>query len=179
MVGIWPRSPLGRFLDVMVETAAGHRILLAPSVEVADYVSSTYTFDEIRVEPLALRREGPMVGIDSDSLTLRYWIGARTLLSAALLAVPTRLARARWWTALLDPIARAALPGVRTRGSAGNGREEYYTALDLHRVGRLAGAFDGTDLGGLAPVRPAVRFGFGSAPAKPAVVRIVTTIVQR
>ena len=37
VVGMWPRSPLGSFADVMVERADGHRILLAPSDEVAEF----------------------------------------------------------------------------------------------------------------------------------------------
>ena len=55
VVGLWNRSPLGRFVDVMVEAADGHRTLLAPSQAVADYVSSTYTFDEVRVQPVSWR----------------------------------------------------------------------------------------------------------------------------
>ena len=35
--------------SAMVETASGHRVLLAPSDDVATYVTSTYSFDEIRV----------------------------------------------------------------------------------------------------------------------------------
>jgi hypothetical protein len=41
------------------------------------------------------------------------------------------------------------------------------------------GAWRGADLGGLAPVDPPVRFGFGSAPRTPALTRLVTTVVER
>lgn len=179
VVGIWPRSPMGGFLDVMVETAAGHRVLLAPRDEIADYVSSTYQFDEIRVETLDLTRRGAALGVTSESLELRLGIGSRSLLGAALWAVPSRLARARWWTSTLDPIARLVLPGVRTRGSAGNDRREWYAALDLHRLDSANGTFDGRPLGELAPVAPPVRFGFGSVPDRPSIVRVATTVGQR
>ena len=33
----------------MVETAAGERILLAPTDEIADFVSATYTFDRTTI----------------------------------------------------------------------------------------------------------------------------------
>lgn len=66
--------------------------------------------------------------------------------------------------------------GVRTRGSAGQGRREWYAATDLHRVSRLAGSFDGADLGDLADVDPPCRFGFSSTPRRPAVTRVVTTV---
>jgi hypothetical protein len=178
VVGIWPRSPLGSFFDVMVETAAGHRVLLAPSRQVADFVSATYEFDEVRVEPIRLHRDQQQVRVEGPSVRLRFRIGSRPLVGNALSAVPSRLARARWWSAALDPIVSRVLPGVRTRGAAGNGREEFYAALDMHRISSLHGRFDGHELGDLAPVLPPVRFGFGSTPAQPAIVRVVTTVAE-
>ncbi len=178
VLGIWPRSPMGSFVDVMVETAAGHRVLLAPSHQVADYVSATYQFDEIRIQELDLERDGARIRLSSTSLDLRLRVGARPLLGSALWLVPARLSRARWWTSALDPVARVLLPGVRTRGSAGNNRREWYAALDLHRLDSAAGFFDGVPLGQIAPVTPPVRFGFGSVPEQPSIVRVVTTISQ-
>jgi hypothetical protein len=178
VVGIWPRSPLGSFADVMVETAAGHRVLLAPRRDVADYVAETYHFDEIRCESIGLTRTSELLRITSNSLDLQLRIGGRPLLGMALWLVPSGLARARWWTSALDPIARTVLPGVRTRGSAGNNRREWYSALDLHRIDHAAGSFDGQPLGELAPVAPPVRFGFGSVPERPSIVRVATTVGQ-
>ena len=56
------------------------------------------------------------------------------------------------------------MDGVRTRGTAGNGRREWYGATDARAVTALSGAFDGTDLGALADVDPPCRFGFSSTP---------------
>ena len=176
VIGIWPRSPLGGFADVMVEDAVGHRVLLAPSPAVADYVSGTYRFDEIRHEAVAVRRTGRELRVTTDSLDVTLGIGRRPALGVVLGLVPVRLARARWWVSVLDPVARVLLPGVRTRGSAGQGRREWYSALDLRRLTAATGTFDGRPVGGLAPVRPAVRFGFGSVPERPSIVRVVTTI---
>jgi hypothetical protein len=36
--------------------------------------------------------------------------------------------------------------------------------------------WDGEDQGGLAPVDPPVRFGFGSTPRTPSLVRVVTLV---
>ena len=47
VVGHWPVSPFGAFTDVMVERPDGHRMLLAPSEEVAAFVAGTYRFDEV------------------------------------------------------------------------------------------------------------------------------------
>ncbi|WP_028643813.1 hypothetical protein [Nocardioides sp. URHA0020] len=172
VVGRWDESPYGTFADVMIETAAGHRVLLAPSQEVADFVASTYTFDEVRIEPIAL--DGWVVG--SPSLSIELAVGRRTGLGRLLRLVPARLAESPAWCTLTDPIARVVLRGVRTRGSAGNGRREWYGATDAHEVTAAAGSFDGADLGTLRPVTPAPRFGFSSTPARPSVTAVVTTV---
>jgi len=51
-----------------------------------------------------------------------------------------------------------------------------YGARDLLPVTAATAAFAGGDLGRLAPVDPPVRFGFGSVPRTPALVRVVTTV---
>ncbi len=51
VVGHWSRSPLGEFTDVMVELADGHRVLLAPSAAVRDFVTATYVMpSEVRMK---------------------------------------------------------------------------------------------------------------------------------
>lgn len=176
VIGLWPSSPLGSIADVMVERPDGHRLLLAPSVEVADFITATYRFDEVRIVPVSYRRDGRRWTVTAGPLTVEFTTGSRGALGLLLLAVPRRLATARWWASLLDPVARVAMPGVRTRGTAGGGRREWYAALDLHRiVGAMAG-WDGRQLGALTEVTPPVRFGFGSTPARPGLVRVRTTI---
>ena len=69
-----------------------------------------------------------------------------------------------------------ALRGVRTRGSAGNARREWYGATDARAVTAITGAFDGTDLGTIARVDPPCRFGFSSTPRRPCVTSVVTTV---
>ena len=48
------RESFGAFADVMVEDAAGTRVLLAPDGRVRDFVSATYSFDEHVIEPVDL-----------------------------------------------------------------------------------------------------------------------------
>lgn len=176
VVGMWPSSPLGSFTDVMIEDIAGHRTLLAPSAEVAEFVSATYTFDEVRLEPTALRIDGSRWSVTAESLQVAFELGGRPALGALLRAVPRRLARARWFVGAIDPVASRMVPGVHTRGSAGGGRREWYCALDLHTIAAAAARWQGQDLGALRPVAPPVRFGFGSTPVRPSVVRITTWI---
>ncbi|SDO54446.1 hypothetical protein SAMN04515671_1279 [Nakamurella panacisegetis] len=176
VVGLWPSSPLGPIADVMVERPDGRRTLLAPSAEVADFIAGTYRFDEISVVPVSYTRDGARWSIAAGPLRLVITTGSRGVLGRLLSVVPRPLARARWWSALLDPIAALVMPGVRTRGTAGGGRREWYAALDLHRIATVDATWDGVDLGSLADVEPPVRFGFGSTPARPSLVRVTTTI---
>ncbi len=176
VVGHWPTTPLGPFSDAMVETASGHRLLLATRQEVADLISATYVFDEIRVEPFTVVVDPDGWVVRSPSLSLDLVVGRRTSLGVALRAVPARLAESPAWCTLTDPLARVFLRGVRTRGVAREGRREWYGATDVRAVTSLAGSFDGRDLGTLAPVDPPCRFGFSSTPKRPSVTRVVTTV---
>ncbi len=176
VVGMWPLSPFGSVTDVMIERPDGHRILLAPTRELADFIAAIYQFHEVRVTPVLRVRDGKKWMVSSDGLALTFDIDGRPPLGWLLLAVPRRLARARWWATVQDPIAKLVMDGVRTRGSAGEGRREWYAALDLHRIRSVSARLDGRDLGELRPVSPPVRFGFGSTPEKPSLVRVLTQI---
>lgn len=177
VVGSWDRTPLGHFCDAMVETAGGHRVLVAPTAEVAAFIEATYAFDEVRLEPVTVDRSPSRWQLSSPSLTLSLAVGARLPLGWLLRAVPGRLAASPAWATTVDPLARVVMRGVRTRGTALAGRREFYGASDLHAVTALSGRFDGADLGVLGPVDPPCRFGFSSTPRRPSVTRVVTTVV--
>lgn len=184
VVGRWHASPLGSFADAMVETAAGHRVLVAPDEAVAAFVRDTYTFDEVRIEPVRATAWGPGAGagrgarwqVTSPSLQLDLEVGRRAPLGWLLRAVPAPVATSPAWSAVTDPVARTVLPRVRTRGSARAGRREYYGATDTHDLADAAGAFDGRDLGAPADVDPPTRFGFSSVPRRPSLTAVVTTV---
>jgi hypothetical protein len=179
VVGHWPRSPFGPFTDVMVELPDGHRVLLAPAQPIADFVAQTYRFDEVRIVPVTVSGAADKQGrwrVEAGPLALTADVAGRAALGWLLRAVPRSVATAPWWVAAIDAVARRVLPGVRTVGSAGRGRREFYAALDLRRIARATVAWDGADQGDLAPVDPPVRFGFGSTPRKPSLARIVTLV---
>jgi hypothetical protein len=179
VVGSWQASPYGGFVDVMLAEPDGTRWLLAPSRDVADYVSATYRFDRVEVGPVLARVEGsgPWTWqVDAPRLDLWFDVGRRTPLGRLLRAVPGVIATSPAFTAVTDPVARTVLRGVRTRGTAGGGRREHYGATDLHPVLRAGGTWRGGDLGGLRPVAPEPGFGFGSTPERPSVTSVVTTI---
>ncbi|GAA1994245.1 hypothetical protein GCM10009718_35090 [Isoptericola halotolerans] len=182
VVGHWRESPFGAFADAMVEDATGHRVLVAPP-QVAGFVATTYRFDDVVETAVTVRVEGPRAGrgvghvvVEAGPLRLRAAVGRRTALGRVLRLVPPRLAAAPQFALLSDPVARVLLRGVRTRGSAGNGRHETYGATDMHALSALRASWDGGDLGELADVDPPVRFGFGSTPRQPSLTQVVTTV---
>ncbi|MFW5470820.1 hypothetical protein ACOCJ4_12325 [Knoellia sp. CPCC 206435] len=178
VLGRWHTTPLGPFADVMVETGAGHRILLAPSQVVADYVTATYSFDEVRIEPVVVTEQGDRWSVTSDSLSLDVTVGPRMPLGWLLRAVPPRLGASPTWARVVAPVARVVMPGVRTVGTALEGRREFYGATDLRRVTAMRATLDGRDLGALADIDPPCRFGFSSTPRTPSVTTVVTTVVS-
>lgn len=176
VVGRWDDSSWGGFVDAMVEDATGHRVLLAPDERVREFVASTYDFDEEVIEPIEIADTAAGWRLRSPSLTLDIAVGGRTALGLALGLVPRRLATAPAWCAAVDPIARVALRGVRTRGTAGRDRREWYGATSVSAVTAISGTWRGTDLCALARVDPPCRFGFSSTPARPSVTSVVTTV---
>jgi hypothetical protein len=178
VVGMWTRSPFGRFSDVMIENADGHRTLLAPTEQVARFVSSTYTFDEVRVVRVGLTRLGRTIRVVAGSLDASFTVGGVSPLGRLLRLVPGPIATRPDWLRLIDPVARLLVPGARTAGSAGNARREYYGVTGAWRITAVHATWKTDDLGQLRPLHPPVRFGFGSAPASPQLVDVVTTIVE-
>ncbi|QKV90542.1 hypothetical protein HUT19_01090 [Streptomyces sp. NA02950] len=176
VLGHWERSPFGSFSDVMIERANGERLLLAPTRQTADFVADTYAFDTVRSVPVRVSVEAETWTISAGQLEVRFTTGRRGPVGLALRAVPAALARRPAWSALTDVPARLLLNGVRTRGSAGGGRREWYGARDQRPIRAVSAAFEDQDLGVMASVEPPVRFGFGSVPRKPAVTRITTTV---
>jgi hypothetical protein len=176
VVGLWSRTPFGPIADVMVERADGHRVLLAPRAEVAEFIAATYAFDEVCIEPVAVTSTSDGWALRSPSLVLDVTLGRRTGIGRLLCLVPRPVARSPAWCRAVDPVARRVRSGVRTIGTAGGGRREFYCALDEHAVARVQAHWHGADLGELRAVTPPVRFGFASTPEQPAQVRVTTVI---
>ena len=176
VIGAWHESPFGTFADAMVEDAAGRRTLIAPRAEIADFIASTYSFDDVRIEPVSIK-QGPEWSLHTRSLQVRFTPGRRLWVSAPLALVPAALRRTALWAKACNPAAGLLLPGVRTYGSAGGGRREWYAATGVRTLSSARATWEGEELGELAPVSPPVRFGFASAPARPALTAL-TSYVQ-
>ncbi|RLV54742.1 hypothetical protein D9V41_14945 [Aeromicrobium phragmitis] len=179
VVGRWLSSPFGAFSDVMLETSAGRRTLLAPGDDVADFVSTTYRFDDVVVGAVTVDADAGRWRVAAPEFDLDLTVGRRTPLGHLLRLVPGAVRDRRLWARALDPVARIVQPGVRTHGSAGAGRIEWYAARDLHAIIAARGTFRGQPLGVLAPVVPPVHVGFGSAPRAPSLTTLRSFVQVR
>ncbi|MET3809565.1 hypothetical protein [Arthrobacter sp. UYEF3] len=176
VIGVWQASPFGPFADVMVQLPSTQRILLAPTPEVADFVATTYTFDEVRVINVDVSLEPGTLVVDAGPLTVNARTGGRTALGLALRAVPRSLAVRPGWLRAVSPLAGLLSPGARTSGTAGGGRHESYGVTDVHRISHADVSWAGQSAGVLTAVRPPVTFGFSSVPAQPGLARVLTTV---
>ena len=176
VVGRWDEGPWGPFADLMVEDATGHRVLVAPDARTRDFVSATYAFDEVVITPVEVSDTPDGWHVASLPLELDLSVGGATPVGRLLRLVPARVATSPAWCTLTDPVARLVMRGVRTRGTAGQERREWYGATSARAVTALHGTWRGKDLGMLAPVDPPCRFGFSSTPRSPSVTGVVTTI---
>ncbi len=139
VVGSWLESPFGHFADVMVETADGQRTLLAPSEQVAEFVSATYTFDRREIGPVAVHHTADGFTVTAPGLEVTGELGGPAPFDWLLRMVPAPLSRAPWWLRGINPVASRLVSGVQTAGSAGNGRREYYGVRRTRRITCRAG----------------------------------------
>jgi hypothetical protein len=178
VVGVWQQSPFGAFSDVMLQQPSGRRLLLAPTAAVADFIAATYAFDDVALVGVSARLERGSLRVDAGPLAVSAVIGSRTLLGRTLRAVPRPLAVHPRWLGAVSPVAGLLSGGSRTAGTAGSGRREYYGVSDLHTITSAVVSWNGTDAGALAPIHPAVTFGFSSVPPQPSLARVRTTILE-
>ena len=175
VIGRWTRSPIGPFADAMVEHPGGDRVLIAPSVEVAELIGGLYAFDDTTITDVDTERSPGCLRFRGGPLTADVTIGGRDALGWVLRCAPRALATSVWWARIIDPVARVTMRGVRTTGRTAGGRETY-GATDRRRVTAVQASWAGADLGPLADVDPPVRFGFSSTPTRPSIVSVTTTI---
>jgi hypothetical protein len=129
----------------------------------------------VRIEPVSVER-GAEWSVHTRSLQVRFTPGRPLWVSSLLGLVPGWLRRTSGWARLCDPVASRLMPGVRTYGSAGGGRTEWYAARHVRRLVCARATWEGTELGELAPVTPAVRFGFASSPAQPTLTSLTSYV---
>jgi hypothetical protein len=56
VIGDWKYSPFGSFTNIMWAKSDGVRVLLSPNKNLAEYVSSLYSFEEVKITPIEVNR---------------------------------------------------------------------------------------------------------------------------
>ncbi|MCY4279724.1 MAG: hypothetical protein OXC58_03855 [Acidimicrobiaceae bacterium] len=157
VIGNWTSSPVGALSDVMWAQPDGRRVLLAPE-HGADYITSIYTFDEVRPQPVEVTDSDVSVSVSTGDLRLSID------LSSFVAPFPPR---PRFVTATVENWMARALLGIRTHGVSPTGVEEWYRTRKLSRVRSAAGTLGEVDLGELRPVERPLGFGFTDPPRPP------------
>ena len=158
----------------MWATADGERRLVAPTRDVAAFVSAVYRFDRTDVTPLdadlsvppwRLRVSAPDLGLE---LSLRAGRGWR---------IP--FPRPPWFTRWVEaPLARRLL-GVRAYGVSPTGVAEWYRADAYRPVVAGQASLVGRDLGAVGLLDPPVGFGFSEPPRRPSMVWVRPLLEDR
>lgn len=162
--GVWDESPLGPMADLMWATPDDRRILVAPSDDVAGFVSAVYRFDEVLVAPrfsAVVSDRTLVLDVPERRLSLRCRAGR---------GWPIPLSGPPWVTRhVAGPVARRVL-GVEIYGVSSTGVREWYRARWYRPLVEGRATQDGRDLGAMGPLLPPVRFGFSEPPRRPSMV---------
>ena len=156
--GRWPSSPIGPMADLMWVTPDNVRSLLAPNDAAAEFVTSIYRFDEVRVGALSVEGDDATTTVRGFGVSVVLIGGRRRRLPA-----PRPLALTRFVEA---PVARAFM-GVATYGVSPTGVREWYQASGWRWVVGGSGSVDGHDLGPPGSPRPPLQVGFSGPPKRP------------
>lgn len=148
----------------MWATPDGERRLVAPTDEVAAFVSAVYGFDRTIVSPLEASLDGKRLHVRAPQLGLDLGVEA-----GAGWRIPFPW-RPPWFTRFVEaPVARRLL-GVTAYGVSPSGVQEWYRADVWRPLVSGRATLDDRDLGALGPIDPPVRFGFSDPPRRPSMV---------
>ena len=167
VVGHWERSPIGPFGDVMWGTPDGQRVLLAGSQEIADFVTSIYNFDDIRVGNLQTESDGRETTVEGLGLDL-YLSGG--------MARVIPFSRPLSFTKFIERPLAKTLMGVETFGTSSRGVSEWYQARQWRWVKDGHANVDGISFGSPQRFSQPINVGFSEPPEKPAIVSLQVAI---
>ncbi|MBM47436.1 MAG: hypothetical protein QGF28_03340 [Candidatus Thalassarchaeaceae archaeon] len=169
VIGDWDKSPFGPFTDLMWAKPDGTKVLIAPAQEIADYVSSMYSFEEVVVAPLEISRGKRSIEVNCNL--------GRTAMSWGW-SLPLPFRRPLWFIANIEaPFARI-LFGTKTHGATRNGRKEWYHVRGLSRLISAEIEIEGRASDQMTGSTPGACFGFSNPPRMPLSVRVDSHIAK-
>lgn len=167
VIGDWRESPHGAFTNLMWAKPDGTRVLIAPSEELGDFVSSLYSFEKVIVSPMEIERTEKSIEVKCDLGRVYMQWG---------MTIPLPFSRPRWFIANIEaPFARLFF-GTKTHGTTRNGRKEWYHVRGLSRMKSVELELDGRSTKQMTGMAPSACFGFSNPPRMPLSVRVDSLI---
>ena len=145
----------------------GNRTLLSPSEKHAEYVSSLYSFEEIRIVPVDVKIDGKSISVKADAFSVYMSWGFR---------FPLPFPRPLWFISSVENFFAKTLFGTRTHGIANNGREEWYSIRSISWLKGASAIVSGDNLGAMSSRTESSCFGFSEPPIRPAAVSLSSII---
>ena len=168
VVGSWNSSPFGNFTDIMWAKPDGTRVLIAPTQEIADYVTAMYSFDEVILEEIISKEDGRSLSVECKSMELKFsWKGG--------FAIPFK--RSLLFIATVELFFARLFFSTRTYGLTRNNRREWYAIDRVSNLSNASARIEGGDAGDMTPMSQPCKFGFSEAPKKPASCEVRTHIL--
>ena len=167
VIGAWDDSPLGGFTNIMWADPNGNRTLFSPSEKHAEYVSSLYSFEEIRIVPVDVKIEGKSISVKADDFSVYMSWGFR---------FPLPFPRPLWFISSVENFFAKTLFGTRTHGIANNGSEEWYSIRSISWLKGASAIVSGDNLGAMSSRTESSCFGFSEPPRRPAAVSLSSII---
>jgi len=168
VIGDWSDSHLGGFTNIMWARPDGSRVLLSPTREHADYVSKLYSFEDVRIVEIMVRRGNREVSVEADELSVYMQWGR---------SFPLPFWRPRWFIATVEKAFGRILFGTTTSGKTNDGRAEWYCVKGISRVFNSEASLGKIDLGKMVDFDIDACFGFSEPPKKPSSI-VVKTYIQ-
>ena len=169
VIGDWEESPLGQFTNIMWSKPDGSRVLLSPSPEHADFVSSLYDFDSIIITNIAVNRKRKNISIETDYLNVSMSWGMK---------IPIPFPRPLWFIASLENLFGKTIFGSNTYGIARDGSREWYSIRGISRVFHAQANTPDSKFGKIGKTSFSKPFGFSSPPKIPTSI-IVNSHIDR
>ena len=167
VIGAWDDSPLGGFTNIMWADPNGNRTLISPSEKHAEYVSSLYSFEEIRIVPVDVKIDGKSISVKADDFSVYMSWGFR---------FPLPFPRPLWFISSVENFFAKTLFGTRTHGIANNGSEEWYSIRSISWLKGASAIVSGDNLGAMSSRTESSCFGFSEPPRRPAAVSLSSII---
>ena len=163
VIGDWKASPHGPFTNLMWAKPDGTRVLIAPSRELGDFVSSLYSFEEVIVSRMEIERSDKSIDVSCDLGRVSMEWG---------MTIPLPFSRPRWFIANVEALFARLFFGTKTHGTTRNGLKEWYHVRGLSRMKSVMLDLDGRSSNQMTGMAPSACFGFSSPPRMPLSVRV-------